>query len=159
MNESQLHPNAARVQADLEAAGSSSRVLELDGSTRTADEAAATLGVEVAQIVKSLVFVADGEPVLMLVPGDRRVDTAKARSFLKADHFERADADMVREATGFPIGGVPPVGHASELLTLLDTGLGRHEVLWAAAGTPRAVFPTTEEELLALTAGVAGELT
>ena len=159
MNESQLHPNAARVQAALEAAGSSSRVLELDGSTRTADEAAATLGVEVAQIVKSLVFVADGEPVLMLVPGDRRVDTAKAQSFLEADHFERADADMVREATGFPIGGVPPVGHSSELLTLLDTGLGRHEVLWAAAGTPRAVFATSEEELLMLTAGVAAELT
>jgi len=113
MNESQLHPNAARVQAALEAAGSSSRVLELDGSTRTADEAAATLGVEVAQIVKSLVFVADGEPVLMLVPGDRRVDTAKAQSFLEADHFERADADMVREATGFPIGGVPPVRSAA----------------------------------------------
>jgi prolyl-tRNA editing enzyme YbaK/EbsC (Cys-tRNA(Pro) deacylase) len=155
----QLHPNAARVQAALEAAGSQAQVVELDGSTRTAEEAAATLGVEVAQIVKSLVFVADGEPVLMLVPGDRRVDTAKAKAALEAAHFARADADVVRAATGYPIGGVPPLGHATVMRTLLDTGLGRHEVLWAAAGTPRAVFPTTEEELLTLTGGAAADLT
>jgi orotate phosphoribosyltransferase len=153
-----LHRNARRVQQSLEAGGSAARVIEVDSSARTAAEAAESLGVEVGQIVKSLVFVADGEPVLLLVAGDRRVDTGKAARVLAAAALERADADAVREASGFPIGGVAPVGHPRQMRTVVDESLGRFEVVWAAGGTPHAVFPTSMSELTALTEGVVADL-
>ena len=153
-----LHRNAWRVQEALEAAGSTAQVLEVQSSARTAEEAAQSLGVEVGQIVKSLVFVADGEPVLLLVAGDHRVDPDRASRALDANNIKRADVDWVREATGFPIGGVAPVGHPRPMRTIVDESLERFEVIWAAAGTPNAVFPTSFAELTTLTRGAIAEL-
>jgi prolyl-tRNA editing enzyme YbaK/EbsC (Cys-tRNA(Pro) deacylase) len=154
----QMHRNVRRVQGALEAAGSRAQVLEVESSTRTAEEAARSIGVDVGQIVKSLVFVADGDPVLLLVAGDRRVDPDRARRALGVNAVGRADADAVREATGFPIGGVAPVGHPRPIRTVLDESLGRFSVIWAAAGTPNAVFPTSLGELASLTGGVIAEV-
>ena len=114
----------------------------LPDSTRTAVEAAATVGCEVGQIVKSLVFRRGDEIVMVLCAGDRQVDT-------KALGLERADADAVRVATGFAIGGVPPLGHDRELPTLVDSSLRRFEAVWCAAGTPHAVFEVATGALLA----------
>ena len=114
----------------------------LPDSTRTAVEAAATVGCEVGQIVKSLVFRRGDEIVMVLCAGDRQVDT-------KALGLERADADAVRVATGFAIGGVPPLGHDRELPTLVDSSLRRFETVWCAAGTPHAVFEVATGALLA----------
>ena len=148
-----LHPNAARVQAALLQAGSAAQVQELPDSARTAPEAAAALGVDVGQIAKSLVFVADGTAVLAVLSGRHRLDTDRLASHLGAARVERADADAVRAATGFPIGGVSPVAHPPGLRVLVDRALADYPVVWAAAGTPHAVFPTDFEELLAVSAG------
>ncbi|MBV9291161.1 MAG: YbaK/EbsC family protein [Frankiales bacterium] len=149
-------PSSVRRVADaLDAAGATGEVRELDESTRTAAEAAAALGVPVGAIVKSLVFAADGEPVLVLASGDHQVDPKLVAAALGAGEVTRAPADLVRDATGFAIGGVPPVGHAQALRTVVDTHLATYDVLWAAAGTPRAVFPTTYDELVRISGGVA----
>jgi prolyl-tRNA editing enzyme YbaK/EbsC (Cys-tRNA(Pro) deacylase) len=148
-----LHRNAARVQAALVAAGSGAVVRELPASAHTSAEAAAALGVRVDQIAKSLVFVADGEPVLIVLCGADRLDPARLALHLGAGAVRRADADTVREATGFPIGGVSPVGHADGLRVLVDRALAAYPVVWAAAGTPNAVFPTSFAELLAASGG------
>jgi orotate phosphoribosyltransferase len=153
-----LHRNARRVQEQLEAAGLARQVIEVATSARTAEEAADTLGVEAGQIVKSLVFVADGEPVLLLVAGDRRVDRGKAARALGAATIEIADADVVRASTGFPIGGVAPVGHPRPMRTLIDQSLERFDILWAAAGTPNAVFPSSFAELAAISTGTVAQL-
>ena len=116
---------------------------ELSDSTRTAAEAAAAVGVEVGQIVKSLVFVDGAGPLLCLCAGDRRVDPAR----LGAD-VRQARGDEVREATGFSIGGVPPVGHDRPLRTVVDVSLRRFETVWCAGGTPHAVFPVATEALI-----------
>jgi prolyl-tRNA editing enzyme YbaK/EbsC (Cys-tRNA(Pro) deacylase) len=116
-------------------------VRTLDDSARTAAMAAAGLDVEVGQIVKSLVFLRDDEPVLVLCAGDRRVDAARLG-------LVPAPADRVRAATGFSIGGVPPLGHDVELPTTIDESLRRFEVVWAAAGTPHDVFAVGTEELI-----------
>ena len=107
-----MHQNAARVQDALRESGSVSQVVELPGSTRTSAEAAEAIGVVVGQIAKSLVFVADGEPVLAVLSGVDRLDTERLRDYLAATAVTRADAALVREVTGFPIGGVSPIGHA-----------------------------------------------
>ncbi len=124
-------------------------VRELADSTRTAADAAAAVGCEVGQIVKSLVFRrrADGadEIVICLCAGDRQVDTKRLG-------LERADADAAREATGFAIGGVPPLGHDRELPTLVDSSLRRFETVWCAAGTPHAVFEVQTDALFAAVA-------
>jgi orotate phosphoribosyltransferase len=153
-----LHRNARRVQEALAEMGSPALVIELDSSARTAAEAAASLGVDIGQIVKSLVFVADGEPVLLLVAGDHRVDAGRAARGLGAVALVRAEAGVVRESTGFPIGGVAPVGHPRRMRTLIDESLGRFDVVWAAAGTPHAVFPTSLPELEELTEGTVVDL-
>lgn len=153
-----MHPNAERVQAALRAGGAAGEVRELADSTRTAAEAAAALGCPVGAIVKSLVFVADGHPVLVLASGDHQVDTHKVGHALDAHHVGRADADLVRDATGYAIGGVAPVGHPHPLRTLVDPALGAYDVVWAAAGTPHAVFPTSYAELLALTGGASADV-
>lgn len=139
---STLHPTALRVADRLAAAGLDVTVRELDDSTRTAAEAAAAAGCELGQIVKSLVFVDDRGPVLVLCAGDRRVDTASLG-------VRRATPAEVREATGFAIGGVPPLGHSAPLRTLVDVSLRRFETVWCAAGTPRAVFEAGTAELIA----------
>lgn len=148
-----LHRNAQRVQDALQSAGSGSVVRELPDSARTVPEAAAALSVAEAQIAKSLVFVADGQPVVAVLSGVERLDPARLAAHLGAEKVSRADADAVRASTGFPIGGVSPVGLDPRLRVLIDRSLERFDVVWAAAGTPRAVFPTTFTELLAVTGG------
>lgn len=153
-----MHANAQRVDAALRAGGAAGQIRELADSTRTAAEAAAALGVPVGAIVKSLVFAADGSPVLVLASGDHQVDTGKVAALLEASTVKRADADLVRAATGFPIGGVAPVGHPAALRTLIDAHLSTFDVVWAAAGTPHAVFPTTFDELVRLCAGTPADV-
>ncbi|MEP6642691.1 MAG: YbaK/EbsC family protein [Gaiellales bacterium] len=139
---STLHPTALRVAERLQAAGLGVVVREQDASTRTAEEAAAAAGCELGQIVKSLVFNDDQGPVLVLCAGDRRVDTVGLG-------VRRATADEVRQATGFAIGGVPPLGHDRPLRTLVDSSLRRFDTIWCAAGTPRAVFEVETDRLIA----------
>jgi prolyl-tRNA editing enzyme YbaK/EbsC (Cys-tRNA(Pro) deacylase) len=138
-----LHPTAAKVQARLQAAGLDVEVRELPDSTRTAAEAAAAIGCETGQIVKSLVFVVDGAPRVVLCAGDRRVAVDRLGHEARA-----ARADEVRAATGFAIGGVPPLGHDVALPTTVDRSLDRFETIWCAAGTPYAVFGVALRDLL-----------
>jgi prolyl-tRNA editing enzyme YbaK/EbsC (Cys-tRNA(Pro) deacylase) len=142
----------------LRAGGADGEIHEHQTSARTAEEAAATIGVPVGAIVKSLVFTADGEPLLVLASGDHQVDTARVATEIGAAAVKRADVDTVRAATGFPIGGVAPVGHPSPLRTVIDQHLDTFPVVWAAAGTPNAVFPTSFAELIRLTGGVPAEI-
>ncbi len=153
-----VHQNAQRVEAVLRAGGASGEIRELDDSARTAAEAAAAVGVPIGAIVKSLVFVADGSAVLVLASGDHQVDTAKIADVLGVGKVKRADADLVRAATGFPIGGVAPVAHPEPLTTVVDEHLSSFAVLWAAAGTPHAVFPTTFDELVRLSGGTVADV-
>ena len=138
-----LHRTAARLEERLRALGLEIEVRELADSTRTAAEAAAAVGAEVGQIVKSLVFAGPGGPLVCLCAGDRRVDVAKL-----GDRVRPARADEVREATGFAIGGVPPLGHDRRVPTVVDESLRRFGLLWCAAGTPHAVFSVATERLL-----------
>ena len=147
------HPNVLRIQDALLAAGAKGSVRMLDESARTAAEAAAALGVEVGQITNSLVFVADGQPLLVLTSGRHRVDTARVAELVGVAKVSRADADFVREHAGVAIGGVSPIGHPRPLRTLVDVALNDYDVVWAAAGHTHAVFPTTFDELLTLTGG------
>lgn len=153
------HPSVARVRAALAGLDVQTEVVVLDGAARTAAQAAAYLGVEVAQIANSLVFTMRAEPdaavqpLLVLASGAHRVDTAKVADVLEIDEIGRATADFVRESTGFVIGGVSPVGHLHPLRTLVDVSLSRYATVWAAAGHPNAVFSTTYDELLRITVG------
>ncbi|MDX6511358.1 MAG: hypothetical protein QOE36_862 [Gaiellaceae bacterium] len=142
-----LHPKTRLVQERLSALGLDVEPRELDDSTRTAAEAAAAVGCDLAQIVKSLVFVdGAGDPIICLCAGDRRVDTAKL-----GEGVRQANADEVRAATGFAIGGVPPLGHDRPLRTVIDASLRRFDLVWCAAGTPRSVFAVETERLFAAT--------
>jgi prolyl-tRNA editing enzyme YbaK/EbsC (Cys-tRNA(Pro) deacylase) len=143
-----LHPTAAKLKARLHALGLEIEVHMLPGSARTAPEAAASVGCEVGQIVKSLVFVRAGEPVMVLCAGDRRVD-AKRLGLVPAS------ADQARAATGFSIGGIPPLGHDRPLETLIDSSLRRFATVWSAAGTPHAVFELSSEALIRAIPGAA----
>ncbi len=136
-----------RVAAAAAAAGLRISIQRFPEGTRTAEDAARAVGCEVAQIVKSLVFVADGQPVLALISGDDRLDPARLASILGAQRVDRADGDAVRDATGFAIGGVPPIGHARPLPILMDRRLLNHAEVWAAAGRPDAVFSVAPEDL------------
>lgn len=159
------HPAVARVRAALVGLNVTSEVVVLDGAARTAAQAAAYLGVIPAQIANSLVFVvtrtpgAAPEPLLVLASGSHRVDTAKVAGLLElegvdgVDGLALADAALVRESTGFVIGGVAPVGHLRPVRTLVDVSLARYDTVWAAAGHPNAVFATTYDELLRITGG------
>src|SRR5215475_2627950 len=153
-----LHPNARRVADALAAADAAGAVRELSEPATTAAQAAAQLGVEVGAIANSLVFAADGEPVLVLTSGAHRVDTARVARLLGVSAVHRADPDLVRAATGQPIGGVAPVGHPRRLRTLVDVALAPHPVVWAAGGTPHTVFPTSYPELLRITGGRPAEV-
>jgi prolyl-tRNA editing enzyme YbaK/EbsC (Cys-tRNA(Pro) deacylase) len=144
-------PSALKVQAVL---GDRFRVLEFEASTRTAADAAAAIGCDVAQIAKSLIFrgANSGRAVLIIASGVDRVDERKAAAAV-GEPIARADADFVREATGFAIGGVPPVGHKNQPIVLIEETLMRLAEIWAAAGTPNAVFRLTPSELVELTGG------
>ncbi|MFI0960644.1 YbaK/EbsC family protein [Streptomyces sp. NPDC021080] len=141
----------ARILAE---AGMGGRVRELADSTRTAAEAATALGCEVGAIANSLVFISDGEPVLVLASGRHKVDTAALAARWGRGPLRRATPEQVRQATGQAIGGVAPVGHPQPLPAVVDAALADYPQLWAAAGTPRTVFPTTVGELLELTDGL-----
>ena len=144
----------------LQELGLDAEVRELNDSTRTAREAADAVGVEVGQIVKSLVFSVNSEIVLALVSGANRLDEhALARAVGRPDgEVGRLDANAVRAATGFAIGGVPPFGHPSTLSTFVDRDLLGYDTVWAAAGTPRHVFSTTATELVRITGATVADL-
>jgi prolyl-tRNA editing enzyme YbaK/EbsC (Cys-tRNA(Pro) deacylase) len=144
-------PSALKVQAVL---GDDYRVLEFDAGTRTAADAAAAVRCAVAQIAKSLIFRTreTNRPVLVVASGANRVDEKRVAAEI-GERIVRADADFVRETTGFAIGGVPPVGHKTPPVTLIDDDLFQYETIWAAAGTPNAVFQLTPERLADLTGG------
>lgn len=150
-----LSPSAQKVQEALNRRGFAHlQVQELSASTRTAQEAAAAVGCAVGQIVKSLVFrgAGSGRPYLLLVSGANRVDVMRLEAPL-GEKLEKPDAEYVRRVTGFAIGGVPPVGHAQALEALMDPDLFQYQRIYAAAGTPFALFGLSPEELLALTGG------
>jgi prolyl-tRNA editing enzyme YbaK/EbsC (Cys-tRNA(Pro) deacylase) len=125
--------------------------------TRTAEDAARAVGCELGQIVKSLVFVADGRPVLALTSGANRVDTAKLAALVGASEVRRATPEEARVATGFAVGGTPPFGHPSRIRTFLDPDLLAYAEVWAAAGAPDAVFRTTPQELRRVTGAQAAD--
>jgi Cys-tRNA(Pro) deacylase len=131
-------------------AGVELEVREFPQGTRTAAEAAAAIGCDVAAIVKSLVFVTDGRPVVALVSGDRRLDPDLLGAAVGAGTVRRASLDEVRQATGYAAGGTPPFGYDTEFEVLAERGLQRHSVVWAAAGTPTTVFPIAPDELVRL---------
>lgn len=153
------HPRVLTVMAALEERGAAGAVRVLPDSARTAQEAAAALGVHVGAIVNSLVFDAGGEAVLVLTSGAHRVDTGYLAEQHALARLARASPDFVRAHTGQAIGGVSPVGHPAPVRTLVDRWLARHPVIWAAAGHPYAVFPTTYAELLELTGGTPTDVT
>lgn len=146
------HTTALRTERLLREAGVDARVVEFEQPTRTSAEAAAAIGCSVGEIAKSIVFrgVRSGQAVVVVASGDNRVDERKV-SALVDEPLARADADFVREATGYAIGGVAPIGHVRAPRLLLDQDLQRFETIWAAAGTPFSVFPLTPEQLRALT--------
>jgi prolyl-tRNA editing enzyme YbaK/EbsC (Cys-tRNA(Pro) deacylase) len=135
-----LHRNAVKVVEAAKALGLHVDVRRFPDGTRTAADAAAAIGVPVGAIVKSLVFGVDGEVVMALVSGANQLDEAKLAAAAGGERCERVDANAVREATGFPIGGVPPLGHATPLRVFVDEDLLQYEEVWAAAGTPHENF-------------------
>ncbi len=144
-----------RVAQALAHAGVTAQIQQLDSSARTATLAAEQLGVPVGAIANSLVFAADGEPLLVMTSGAHRVDTAMLARTLGVTRIERASADFVRRHTGQVIGGVAPVGHPEPLRTVVDVALANCPHLWAAGGHPHTVFRTSYRELLAMTGGTA----
>jgi prolyl-tRNA editing enzyme YbaK/EbsC (Cys-tRNA(Pro) deacylase) len=154
-----VHRNCQAVDAALDAAGVPGRVRLLPEPAPTAAAAAEQLGVEVGAIANSLVFAtAAAEPVLVLASGAHRVDTARVADLLDTGSLTRASAELVRAATGQPIGGVAPVAHPRALRAVVDTALRGYPVVWAAGGIPHAVFPTTFDELVLLTGGFAADV-
>lgn len=154
-----LPPSAAKVQAALTGLGHDKPVVTFPDSTRSAADAAAAIGCTVGQIAKSLVFRAepDNRPVLVIAAGTNRVDEARVAAalgdLLGGARIVRASAEFVRTATGFAIGGVPPIGHATPPLVVIDRDLMAHATIWAAAGTPNAVFALTPAQLVIMTGG------
>lgn len=155
-----MHPSAARVAAGAAARNLTITIVEYDASTRTAADAAAAIGTTVAQIVKSLVFLAADEPVMALVSGVNRLDEKKLAAWLGVGRKQvrRADADSVRRLTGYAIGGVPPFGHDTPLRVVIDADLMQFDAVWAAAGTPHAVFMIRPPALLKVTGGTVLDL-
>lgn len=149
-----LSSSAQKIQEILEKNGTHFKVIELSSSARTAQEAADSLGCEVAQIVKSLVFVIKDlqKPILVLASGANRVNEKAIEQVLGAK-IAKADAQFVRDVTGFAIGGIPPLGHKEDIETYIDEDLFKWELLWAAAGTPHAVFQLKSSDLQKITSG------
>ena len=155
---SRMHPNMRAVHEALESAGARGQVRMLPDAVATAAAAAAALGVEVGQIANSLIFDADGKPLLVLTSGAHRVNTDKVAALIEAAAVRRAAPEFVREHTGQAIGGVAPVGHPAPIRTVVDTALEQYDEVWAAGGIPHAVFPTTFAELVRITAGTPAEV-
>ncbi|MEU4574090.1 YbaK/EbsC family protein [Nonomuraea sp. ATR24] len=153
-----LPANAIRVEAALRSLGAAGEIVVLPEKAPTAATAAAQLGCEVGAIANSLIFDADGEPLLVLTSGAHRVDVELVARTAGVRKVRRATPEFVREATGQPIGGVAPVGHPAPVRTLVDTWLGKHEVVWAAGGHPHTVFPTTFDELVRITGGTPADV-
>ncbi len=161
MNERQtLHPTAQKVAEAGRELGLNIDIMEFTETTRTAEDAARAIGCTVAQIVKSLLFVVNGQPTMALVSGPNRLSEKKLAALCGVGRkkVKRADADIVREATGFAIGGVPPFGHATKLPVYVDQDFWQFEVIWAAAGTPNAVFAITPDDLAHVTGGTVADL-
>ncbi len=152
------HPNVVRVARALRELGVPGEIIVLPEAAPTAAAAAAQLGCEVGAIANSLIFDADGAPLLVLTSGAHRVDTALVARVVGAAKVRRATPEFVREATGQAIGGVAPVGHPAPVRTLVDTWLRRHERVWAAGGHPHTVFPSTFDELVRITGGTPTEV-
>lgn len=148
-----MHPNGQKVRAALDAAGVRGRIIETVDASPTAATAAAQLDIEVGQVANSLVFEADGQPLLVLTSGQHKADTHRLAELVGAKKVHRPNADFVREHTGQPIGGVAPVGHPKQIRTIIDTQLKAWPVVWAAGGHPHYVFPTSFDELLRITDG------
>jgi Cys-tRNA(Pro) deacylase len=150
-----------RVQAALDILGLGIPVVEFGASTATAQEAATAAGCELGAIVKSLLFLIDGQPTLVLVAGDRMADYKKlaARFEVGKKKVKLADTETVLRVTGYEVGGVPPVGHPVKLPTLVDASLSRFETVWAAAGAHNAVFPIAFSKLVEITSGQVAALT
>ena len=150
----ELSASAQKVQQALAKLGFSLEVVELPCSTRTAVEAAQAVGCEVGQIVKSLIFrgLRSQQPIMVAASGSNRVKEKRIASLID-EPLGKADADFVRQHTGFVIGGVPPVGHAQPLQTFIDEDLMQYSEIWAAAGTPHAVFRLTPADLVKMTGG------
>jgi prolyl-tRNA editing enzyme YbaK/EbsC (Cys-tRNA(Pro) deacylase) len=153
-----MHANARRVAERLRELNATGEVRELPEPAPTAASAAAQLGCDVGAIANSLIFAADGEPLLVLTSGAHRVNTAKIAELIGAAKVKRADPEFVRAATGQAIGGVAPVGHPRPIRTLVDEWLAKHDVVWAAGGHPHMVFPTSHEELLRITGGTVAQV-
>ena len=159
-NDADLPANARTVVAAARDLGLDLAVREFPEGTRTAQDAADAIGVDVGQIVKSLIFAVDGEVVVALVSGPNRLDEGRlaAAAGRPGAPVGRVDAGVVREATGFPIGGVPPFGHAKPLATFVDEDLLGYEVVWAAAGTPHHNFSVAPADLVRATGGTVAPL-
>jgi prolyl-tRNA editing enzyme YbaK/EbsC (Cys-tRNA(Pro) deacylase) len=142
-----------RFRDAVAAAGLAFEIRSFPSGTRTAADAARAVGCELGQIVKSLVFMADGEAFLALTSGENRADPERLAGLIGAGEVRRATADEARDATGFAIGGTPPFGHPRPLRVYLDSDLLGYDLLWAAAGTPDSVFPITPDQLLAASGG------
>lgn len=156
-------PCVSRVAAALTSFGARGQITVLDDAANTARQAADALGIETAQIVNSLLFRAHHQddtirPLLVLASGAHKVDTLRVADLLELKAISLADADFVREHTGFTIGGVAPIAPSHSLETVVDVSLSRYDRVWAAAGHPRAVFPTSYDELLRLTRGHSAEV-
>jgi prolyl-tRNA editing enzyme YbaK/EbsC (Cys-tRNA(Pro) deacylase) len=152
------HPNVVRVAEAARRAGIEIEVRRFPEETRTAEDAARAIGCEVAQIVKSLAFLADEVPVLALVSGTNRVEEARLAAATGATETRRATGREAREATGFAIGGVPPFGHGGPMRVVVDRDLLVHDVVWAAAGLPDAVFPIAPDDLVRASAGEVADI-
>jgi prolyl-tRNA editing enzyme YbaK/EbsC (Cys-tRNA(Pro) deacylase) len=152
------HPRVAEVARLLRAAGATGEVRHLPDSAPTAAAAAAQLGVEVGAIANSLVFDVGGSPLLVLTSGAHRVEESLVATLLGVPAISRATPEFVRRHTGQAIGGVAPIGHPEPIGTLVDVELARYDQVWAAAGHPHTVFPTTYDELLVLTGGTPAEV-
>ncbi|MFM8266932.1 MAG: YbaK/EbsC family protein [Ilumatobacteraceae bacterium] len=148
MTEEKSHPNVEKVRAAAAERGLELRIRTFPEGTRTAVDAANAIGVSVGQIVKSLIFAVDGEVVLAYVSGANQLDEAKLASAAGGAKCTRVDADTVRSTTGFPIGGVPPFGHTTQLRVFVDPDLLQYDEVWAAAGTWNDVFPIAPDDLV-----------
>ncbi len=155
-----MHPTAKKVADAAEALGLTITIKEFAAGTRTAEDAAAAIGCTVGQIIKSLLFVVDGQPTIVLVSGRNRLDEKKLAAVGQVGRkkVKRATADIAREATGFAIGGIPPFGHRTKLPTYIDEDLRQYPTIWGAAGTPQAVFAITPQDLIHATQGTVTQL-
>jgi prolyl-tRNA editing enzyme YbaK/EbsC (Cys-tRNA(Pro) deacylase) len=160
MSDKQLSKNAKRVQTALAGFGLDLVVVEFPESTRTAQDAANAIGCQVEQIVKSLVFQCrpSGKAILIAASGGNRVNEKRIKEIF-GEKIVRADAEFVRQVTGFPIGGVPPVAHTQPIETIIDEDLMQYQEIWAAAGTPNAVFPLKPQQLVLITEGKVEKIT